>query len=184
MENNSGHINQDWLSKLPKNSGHEAPEGYFDSIENSFSMKLAEQSIPTKDGFKTPEGYFDTLESRIIENFEFPKKGKVISLRKRMIKFLPTAAAASVLLFLSINIFLTENILPTEPSSDEIAIWFEENISTITNDDLTSLLSDEDFEDSPFLDDAIDTEDISKYLDENDTYILIEDSDISINELK
>jgi len=45
MENNSRHINKDWLSKLPKNSGHKAPDGYFDSIENDFSVNIVEQNL-------------------------------------------------------------------------------------------------------------------------------------------
>jgi len=96
-----------------------------------------------------------------------------------MARFVNAAAAAVIILFIGIYF----NTYEIEPTSEEIATWFEDNISTITNDDLTSVLTDEDFEDSSFLDEEIDGEEVNKYLDENDTYILIKDSDIFINEL-
>lgn len=179
MENNSKHINKDWLSKLPNNSGHKAPEGYFDTIEDDFSAKLAEQHFPKTNGFAIPESYFDTLEDRILESIELPKKGKVIPLRTRMARFVNAAAAAIIILFIGVYF----NKYEIEPTSDEIAVWFEDNISAITSEDMTLALTDEDFEDSSFLNEEIDGDQIIKYLDENDTYILIKDSDISINEL-
>lgn len=181
MDNTSEHINLGWLSKLPKESGHKTPEGYFDTIEDDFSAKLAEQNLPIENGFKIPEGYFNTLEDRILENIELSKreKVKVIPLRTRVARFVNAAAAAVIILFVGIYF----NKYEIEPTSDEIAVWFEDNISTITSEDMTVVLTDEDFEDSSFLNDEIDGDEIIKYLDENDTYILIKDSDISINEL-
>ena len=178
MENNPKHINEDWLSKLPKNSGLKAPVGYFDSIEDGFSAKLAEQNFPITNGYDIPENYFDTLEDRVLERIELPKKGKVIPLRTRMARFV-NAAAAVIILFVGIYF----NKYEIEPTSDEIAVWFENNISNFTDDDLALVIDDVDLEDSSFLDEEIDRYEIIQYLDEDDTYRLIEDSDISINEL-
>ena len=181
MENNFKNIDQGWLSKLPKNSGHKVPEGYFDGVENDFSARLAEKHFPQKSGFEVPKGYFDSLEDVVLASIELPKKAKVIPLRKKFIQWIPTSAAAVVLVFLGVYFF--KNEITSDPNSEEIAIWFENNLSTISIDELTYELEESDFEDSDILDRIVETDDITKYLDENDTYILIEDSDIFTTEL-
>lgn len=180
MKNNFKNIDQDWISKLPKESGYEAPEGYFDGIENDFSARLAEKYLPQNSGFEVPKGYFDSLEDAVLANIELPKKAKVIPLRKKLIRWIPTSAAAAILLFISVNLLLTKDI---EPSSEEIATWFKNNPTIIPMDQLAVNLDESDLESSPILDILLEADDFSKYLDENDTYILIEDSDIFPNEL-
>ena len=172
MENDNRHI-EDWLSKLPKDSGFEAPEGYFDQIEDQFSAKLREDSLPNSPGFEVPEGYFSTLEDRILKNIELPKKGKLISLKSRIMQ-ISSVAAAIAILFVSYLMFSgTSN---DEPTFEEIAVWIDTNISDVETEDLVNLLgNDEDLDDS-FFDSTIENNNIEKYLDENDTYILIEES--------
>jgi len=172
MENDNRHI-EDWLSKLPKDSGFEAPEGYFDQIEDQFSAKLREDSLPNSSGFEVPEGYFSTLEDKILENVELPKKGKVISLKSR-IRRISSTAAAIALLFVCYLLFIGDS--EEDLSFDEIAVWIDTNISDVETEDLVNLLgTDEDLDDS-FFDTSIENNNIEKYLDENDTYILIEES--------
>ena len=84
MENKNIH-NEDFASKLPKNAGFDVPNGYFDDVEDGFSVKLREESFPNEVGFEVPSDYFDTLEDRILSNVELPKQGKVISLRTRIL---------------------------------------------------------------------------------------------------
>jgi len=180
MENNFKNIHQDRSSKLPKKSGYTVPEEYFDAVENDFSARLTVENFPISSGFEVPQGYFESLESSILSNIETSKITKVVPFRKKLIRWIPASAAAAILLFISVNLLLTKDI---EPSSEEIATWFKNNPTIIPMDQLTVNLDESDLEGSPILDILLEADDLSKYLDENDTYILIEDSDIFPNEL-
>ncbi|MEQ6124177.1 hypothetical protein AAON49_08265 [Pseudotenacibaculum sp. MALMAid0570] len=174
MENNSKHT-EDWLSKLPKDSGFEVPQGYFDQVEDVFSMNLKEKSFPKHTGFETPSDYFVSLEDRILENVELPKKGKVIPLRTRIAKFSSTAAAAIILLFATYIYFDRE--ITVDPTSDEISTWIDENIETILTDDIVNAFEDgAELENSFVFENTFESDNIEKYIDENDTYILIEET--------
>ena len=172
MENKSVH-NDDWLSKLPKESGFDIPKGYFDEVEDQFSIKLREASLPEDAGFDVPNGYFEELEDRVLDHIELPKQGKVISLRTQMLR-ISSIAAVFVLLFAGYLLFF--NGSDEELTYDEIAIWVDDNISDIETEDIISLYDiDEDLDDT-FFDNSIESNNIEQYLDENDTYILIEES--------
>jgi len=170
MENKEIH-NDDWLSNLPKDSGFEVPEGYFDAVEDQFSAKLREESFPNKSGFETPEGYFDGLEEAILSKVELPKKGKVISLRSRILRISSIAAVFAILL--TIYFSPPEN---NAPSSDEIAAWIDENISDIDTEYIVGAFDEETTLEESFFEDSLESNNIENYLDENDTYILIEES--------
>lgn len=172
MENKNRH-HENWQSKLPKGSGFEVPEGYFDQVEDQFSAKLREASLPKSSGFEVPEGYFNTLEDKILENVELPKKGKVISLKSRIIQ-ISSVAAAIAILFVSYLIFFES--IDEEPTFEEIAVWIDTNISDVETEDLVNLLETDENLDDSFFDTSIENNNIEKYLDENDTYILIEES--------
>ncbi len=179
---NTKKYTDDFLSEEPLHTGFSAPKGYFDSVEDAFSTKLLEETLPKLEGFHVPEGYFNSLEDQLLLQVTLPKRGKVISLRKRLIRWIPATVAASIALLITLNSIFPKND-SVEPTSDDVAAWFEENLSAISNDDLALAFEDIDFDESSLLDNAIEGDDINKYLDENDTYILIEDSDIFINEL-
>ena len=145
MENENKH-NDDWLSKLPKESGFEVPNGYFDNIEDQFSTKLKEETLPDSSGFEVPEGYFDTLENKILDQVELPKKGKVISLRSRILRISSVAAAVALLFVSYLNFFNTSSY---DPTFDEIAVWIDSNMSDIDAEELMNLLEiDENLDDS------------------------------------
>lgn len=179
MDNNSKH-SEKRFSEFTEDTGFSTPKGYFDTIEDNFSAKLAEENLPKNNGFEVPKGYFESLEDQLVPKVKIPKKGKVISLKKRILKLIPATAAASVLLFISINVFISKKI---EFTSEEIEIWFENNMDVLTNDDFALALEDVNFEDSPFLENAIESDEISQYLNEDDTYIFIEESETMVNEL-
>lgn len=170
MENENSH-NEDWLSKLPKDSGFEVPEGYFDTVEDQFSARLREESLPNDAGFEVPNDYFDSIEERIMSQLETPKTGKVISLRSRILRVASIAAIFALLL----TAYFYPISSATEPTSDEIAAWMEENIGAMEASDFIAALDEDSFLEVSILDDSYDTN-IEKYLDENDTYILIEES--------
>ncbi len=173
---------EDFFNREPVRSGFSAPEGYFDSVEDSFSSKLFEETLPKETGLEIPTGYFENLEDRILSKVEIPKKGKVISFRKNLIRIVPAAAAACIGLFLTLNVIFGETIV-IEPTSDEIAVWFDENISNISNEDLTAVFDAEDLVDSSILENIVDSDEIDTYINENDTNLFIDDSTILFDEI-
>ena len=172
MDNLSKHTT-DWFSGLSKDPGFDVPKGYFDQVEDDFSIKLKEESFPKESGFKVPSNYFDTLEDKILDQVEFPKKRKVISFQSRITK-IGSIAAAIALLFVS-YIYIA-NLSNNEPTFDEIAMWVDTNINDIDAEDIMSVLEDDESLDDTFLSSSVEEGTIDKYLDENDTYILIEES--------
>ena len=167
MENKNLH-KSDWLSKIYKDQGFKIPEGYFDALKEELSTKLAEESLSKGSGFEIPEGYFQGLEERILSKVEHPKKGKIVSLRTIILRV--SAVAAIVTLLLTIYFSPKENAI--NPTYDEIAAWIEENIGEIDTDYIISAMGEE----LNLKESFIESNNIENYLDENDTYILIEES--------
>ena len=172
MSNKDIHTD-DWLSKLPKDSGFKVPVGYFDSVEDQFSARLRAENLSEDAGFKVPEGYFDTLEDLIVSKVELEQKGKVIPLRTRILRMSSIAAVIAFLLTLYFNpIVITE----TEPSSEEIAAWIEDNMETFDADDIINSFDEDLTLDDSFFDNTLENTSIEQYLDEDDTFILIQES--------
>jgi len=170
MENNNTH-NDDWLSSLPKDSGFEVPKGYFDNVEDQFSAKLREASFPKDSGFDVPKDYFDGLEEVILAKVELPKKVKVIPLQTKILRMASIAAVFALLLTIYFRPIET-----SEPSYEEIATWIDDNMSTIEASDIVGAFDENTTFDESFFDDSLESNNIENYLDENDTYILIEES--------
>ena len=171
MENKNTH-NEDWLSSLPKGSGFEIPEGYFDTVEDQFSAKLREESLPNEAGFDVHEGYFNSLEDSILSKVELPKKGKVIPLKTRILRVSSIAAVFAIML----TIYFSVPDEVTTPSSDEIAAWIDENIGDIDTEYIVGAFDEETTLDESFFEDSLENNNIENYLDEDDTYILIKES--------
>lgn len=165
--------NEDEFAKFPKNAGFDVPKGYFDEVEDQFSIKLSEETFPDEVGFDLPTDYFNTLEDRILSQVSLPKKGKVISLRTRILRVASVAAVFALLFVGYQNIFTQEK----EPSADEIVAWMDLNMSAFDTDDILNELDDAtEFSEVTFLDNSLENNSIETYFDQNDTYILIEES--------
>ena len=82
MKENSNNINKLTNSILPVETGFVVAKDYFDSIEDSFSLNLIEESLPNKEGFTVPENYFNTIDDRIILKGRKSSKRKLINLKK------------------------------------------------------------------------------------------------------
>lgn len=158
---------------IPKTSGFEVPESYFSFVEDDFSTRLKEDQFPNNSGFKVPEGYFDSLEDKLLEKVAEPKKGKVISLRTHVLRF---ASIAAVFVFVFISIW-NRPTAEEELTAEEIAAWLNTNIGDIYEDDITYELDDDvEFTEVDLLENSIENNSIDSYFDQNDTYILIEES--------
>jgi len=159
---------EDFIRKKALNNGFSTPQNYFDSIEDAFSTRLREEMLPKKQGFKTPDTYFDTLEDAILAKVEKPKTVKVISFRRRFIKMIPVAAAAAIALLVVFN--MPSDI--EDPTPDEIANWFENDIYRISSDDISLAFEDIDLDEDPS-DTSIDVDAIETYLENIDTSSLL-----------
>ena len=171
MDNNNKHISKELSSNSEGKSGFTTPKDYFENVENDFFTKIAESKLPKQTGFKTPGNYFDNLEDAILSKVDpIKKETKVISLRERMRKIIPIAAAASVIIFISVNFFFktTNTVTLDDISVTEIESWYENGYGELNNNDLVLNFDDEDFNDDDLLASSIDETDIENYLDNID----------------
>lgn len=160
-------------------NGFSTPENYFDSVEDSVISNIKAASFSKENAFTAPKDYFNNFEDSFFSNIDFPKKEvKVISLKSRILKIIPAAAAASVLLFIGLNIFtFSETTSFDNISSEEMENWLDE--SYVKNN--TSIINfvDADFKDSNVLeeDSSINDEDIFEYLNTIDSSTLLTELD-------
>ncbi|SNR15273.1 hypothetical protein [Tenacibaculum jejuense] len=172
MNQNKEH-NDDFLNqKFGKNTGFNMPDNYFNDLENDLMSKLIVDDLPEKCGFEIPESYLDTLENKILDKTkdDTSNKTKVISLRKRIVKFTSYAAAASILIFISIQ------FINTNPSTEENIVtiddWFENN--DVTTDELALLFDDQDFSEND-LSYTLENDSVEDYLDNIDNSSLLDE---------
>lgn len=124
--------------------------------------------------FSTPDNYFTTVEDDIFEklNIKKTKEVKVISLRKKILQFVPLIAAASVLLFISLNYFNTSTTYDFEDITEaDITFWYENGYGSTDSNELAAVIDNSEFDDAFFA--TIDDENIEGYLNTIDNSILI-----------
>lgn len=168
MNENKQHKKDFLNQQIGKNTGFEIPDNYFNDLENDLMSKLIAENLPEKCGFEAPEYYFDNLEDTVLNKIN-AQKSKVISFRKRLIKFSSFAAAASVILFITFQFI---NILPPEQTNITIDEWFDN--SDITTDELALLFEDQDFSEND-LSYATENNNIEDYLDNIDNSSLLDE---------
>lgn len=168
-ENNSTHHN----SATNNFGGFTTPDKYFTSVADDFFTRLTESTLPETSGHHVPNNYFDTLEDTIIAKLDVPHKPpKVISLRRRILQFIPAAAAASVLLFVGINYF-SGPITINDISATEIEAWYENGYGDVDNSDFVNIFDTTDFEEEDLLTINIDDNELENYLNTIDDSILL-----------
>lgn len=166
MENKIKNSEEFLNSVTNKSTGFSTPKNYFSSVEDKFSTFLIEDKLPKENGFTTPTNYFNNLEDVILKNTSPKKEVKVISLKSRILKYIPIAAAASVALFLSINY---SSIFNTEVSFDNLAesdieSWVMDNSNELSDQDFAALLSNEIANENDFALTDINSDAIEDYI--------------------
>mgnify|MGYP003147070231 CR=1 FL=1 len=167
--------------KIGKKTGFSSPKNYFNNLEEVINAKLIEEALPKAHGFKISDNYFNSLEDQIIlktkkEEAQDFKQTKVISLKDRLLKIIPLAAAASIILFIGLNSYILDNNNTTnlnQISDDDMEYFLESNaIHTI---DIAAVFND-DFENESILSlTTIEDESIEDYMSSIDnTYLLNE----------
>ncbi|MFT4643313.1 MAG: hypothetical protein ACI89R_001158 [Candidatus Azotimanducaceae bacterium] len=144
------------------------PENYFETIEDSVLNHIHK----TDAAFSIPEGYFDTIEDNVLEKIN--KEHKVISLKNRIVKqFIPFIAAASLLLFISLQFFNTHDTdLFASLETSEIENWIENDELGLNSYEIASLYDDIDIENLD-INSLYDDDEMLNYLNEVDVESLI-----------
>lgn len=157
---------ESYLNKSVKSTGFKTPDSYFTGIEDRVSLNLFTENLPKETGYKVTDDYFNGIENQILE--KTINQPKVISLRKRIVTWIPAAAAACIVLFLALN-YSTKAI--SEPNNDEIFSWFENNLITVSNTDLAIAFEENELNELDFSNSFNDNE-LENYLEDIDDTIL------------
>ncbi|CAL2094424.1 hypothetical protein [Tenacibaculum sp. 190524A05c] len=184
-ENYFDALESDIISKkttetVPDTNGFSMPTNYFNELENDLIERISEISLPKKTNIGgVPEGYFDSLEDSILgkikeEQIEESKQEvKVISLSQRIRKYIPVAAAASVLLFIATYFFIPSTE-PGEVTIAELDEWFENGYGETNSYELAMLFTSDDFSEEEDLSVNVSDDTIEEYFNTIDTSTLIE----------
>ena len=157
-------------------SGFKVPKDYFGTIENAIFLKLSEDFLEKENPFKTPKNYFSTIEDRVFDQikpkerenaYAIPKgyfdtvednvfkrlqtETKVIDFKTRLIRsFIPIAAAASLILFVTLQLLNNTNDnadLFAQIEISEIENWIDNGDFEIDSYQIAAVYEDTDFED-------------------------------------
>jgi hypothetical protein len=152
---------------LTKSTGFTAPKNYFSDAEDHFLSFLLEDQLPQENGFTYPENYFENLENAVFKKISPKKEVKIISLKSKLLKYIPLTAAASVALFLSINYlnpFTANEISFDTLGKTDIENWIIENSNELSNEDFATLLHREIFNENNFALTDIRNDEIEEYI--------------------
>lgn len=168
---------EDYLNNIPMGENQfSVPENYFNSIEDSVLSQIIEEQLPGKLTYNVPDTYFENFEDNLLSKSEFSKKEtKVIRLKSRILKIIPTAAAACMLLFIGLNYFtITKPSDIDSISSDDLELWIDENHIDYSTVNAIEFI-DTDFTESNIIEDdsSLEDEDILNYLNSIDTSNLL-----------
>lgn len=147
LENSLNYIKK----KATSNSGFSIPKNYIDGIEDDFLLKLKEKELPNGNPFDLPKNYFKELETEILNKVSIPsKKGKVISLKSKFFKLIPTTIAASLLVFIGLQFFKNKDtsINFNNISHTDAEDWLED--TTIYTDTELAFIFEEDIDETDF----------------------------------
>ncbi|WP_440121972.1 hypothetical protein [Tenacibaculum sp. Ill] len=155
--------------QVGKDCGFSTPQNYFEGVEETINTSIFIDSLPKNKAFNTPDSYFDDIETQI--QSKLTTETKVISFRKRVLQYIPIAAAASVLLFIGINYFNTQKITFEDITITDIESWYENGYGDIDNSELAVTLNTSELDEDILA--SISDETLEDYLDSVDTPTLI-----------
>ncbi len=160
--------------KVGKKAGFSTPKNYFNEVEENLATSIFTNSLPKESAFTTPTNYFDTLDDALLSKLN-TKEVKVITLRKRVLQYIPIAAAASVLLFIGINYFNSQKITFEDITIADIESWYEEGYAEPDTEALTMALNTSDLEEDLFS--SISSESLEDYLITIDAPLLLNETE-------
>jgi len=162
-----------YISKKAGNkTGFSTPSNYFNNLEEAITVKLSEEKFTKENSFEVPDTYFNNLEDRILTKVSSAEKETtIISFKDRVLKMIPIAAAASIILFIGLNSFLfntTEELTLDAVSADDIKLWLD--TSALTTNEITLALEDDILDENDFSFSTIENETIEDYINNSIDY--------------
>lgn len=174
MDNKLKHSEDFLQSKIGKKNGFSTPKNYFEGIEENLFSTLSEENLPKEPSFNVPTDYFTNLEDTILAKVSSEEKQvKVVSLKTRVLKLIPIAAAASVLLFIGINNFSNGKITINDITSEELSSWFDNNPENLNSEEFAIVFEENDFEENELAEATIDETNLEEYLNLIDSSSLL-----------
>ncbi len=166
-------------SILEKESGFCAPKNYFNTIEDSFELKLIDEKLKPEEGFTLPDSYFNKLENAILAKVLSNKKEtKLISFKERILKFIPMTAAAIVILFVGLNsfVFNTDEEFTSDSLTEiDIEYWLDTN--TINTYEISITIEDVLLDENDFYFANLEDKTIEDYINSIDNNSIFEELD-------
>lgn len=166
IKNSENYIN----SILGKENGFSVPKNYFNTVDEVLQQKIIEEKLSKENSFNVPDSYFKNLEDSIISQVSTAKKEtKVISLKDRMLKIIPIAAAASIVLFIGLNSYLfnqDKDLSLDSLTDNDIEYWLDSKI--LNTSDIAFVLEDVLLEENDFMFATIQDENIEEYINSID----------------
>ncbi|WP_405606032.1 hypothetical protein [Polaribacter sp. Asnod1-A03] len=178
MENKIKNSEEYLNSILGKKSGFSVPKNYFDSIEDIIDIRIAEENLSKENGFNVPDAYFKNLEDNILAKVTVTteKETKVVSLKTKLFKIIPFAAAASIILFIGLNSFIfnqTEELNLDSLSENDIENWLDFN--PMNTNDIALVLQEDILNENDFSFSSIEDETIEDYITSIDNSSLFDE---------
>ncbi|SDR82256.1 hypothetical protein SAMN05216503_1051 [Polaribacter sp. KT25b] len=170
IKNNVNYISK----KTGKKTGFSTPTDYFNNLEDVIATKISEENLNKEIGFKVPDTYFNNLEDTILAKVSSEKETKIISFKDRLLKMIPYAAAASIVLFIGLNsfVFNTDKELTLDSLTDtEIEYWLDAN--TLNTNDISIVLEDDLLDENDFYFTTLNDETIEDYINSIDNIALL-----------
>jgi hypothetical protein len=166
---------ENYISKKTGNkTGFSTPTDYFNNLEDVIATRISEENFTKEIGFEVPDTYFNNLEDIILAKVSSEKETKIISFKDRVLKLIPYAAAASIVLFIGLNsfVFNTDKELTIDSLTDtEIEYWLDSN--TLNTNDISIVLEDDLLDEIDFYFTTIKDETIEDYINSIDNVALL-----------
>lgn len=179
MNKENSHNEQFIEKQVGKKLPFSVPDEYFEHLNKKIQQRVLEDKFPKKTAFKVSDTYFENLEDRIIS--KIPKRQettKVVRLKKYLLKTIPFAAAAAILLYIELFSYTLEstsmNDLDLLTESD-LEYWLEAN--PIYTNDIAIVLEKNILDETPFYFTQIEDESIEEFVNTNNNSYLINELD-------
>lgn len=169
IKNSEAYLN----SFLTEGNGFSVSKNYFDNLEDAIEIKVFENSFPKQQVFTTPHSYFKSLDNNILTKVSTTKKEtKVISFKERVLKIIPVSVAASLILFIGLNISNTDKKFTLDSLSEtDIEYWLDDNM--LNTNDIAAVLEEDILEENDFSYTVLQDDSIEDYINSIDNSYLL-----------
>lgn len=133
-----------YADNLESDSPFEVPKDYFKTVEDKVIHTI--KSNNQKNDFSIPENYFETLEDSVFEKIR--REPKTIRLKNRFVKTFIPLAAASLLLFITFQLFndTSSTDLLANLEVSEIENWIDNGDLELDSYEIAAIYENVDFE--------------------------------------